>query len=62
VKPNLFEACYGLAVLEADAGDPTAATELAKQAVAAAPDGRSRKAAALLVRYVGRFAAASGPP
>jgi tetratricopeptide (TPR) repeat protein len=60
-KPGLFEACYGLALLEADAGDATAATELAKRAVAAAPDDRSREAAALLARYIGRFAAASGP-
>jgi tetratricopeptide (TPR) repeat protein len=60
-KPGLFEACYGLAVLEADAGDATATLELAKTAIAAAPDDRSREAAALLARYVDRFAMASGP-
>ena len=58
-KPGLFEACYGLAVLEQDAGDATAAFELAKKAVAAAPDDRSRQAAARIAAAVERFAAKS---
>ena len=37
-KPDLFEPLYCLAVLEADAGDAPAAFELAKKAVASAPN------------------------
>jgi tetratricopeptide (TPR) repeat protein len=56
-KPGLFEACYSLAVLEQDAGDATAAYELARQAVAGAPNDRSRQAAATIAAAVRRFAA-----
>ncbi len=59
-KPDLFEACYSLAVLEQDAGDATAAYELAKQAVASAPNDRSREAAAMIAAAVKRFAASTG--
>jgi tetratricopeptide (TPR) repeat protein len=55
-RPSLFEACYGLAVLEMDAGDAAAAHELAKRAIAAAPDDRSRASAALIAGAVERFA------
>lgn len=55
-RSGLFEACYGLAVLELDAGDAAAAHELARRAVAAAPDEHSRGAAALIARAVERFA------
>ena len=55
-KPDLFEALYGLAVLEADAGDAATALALAKKAVAAAPDDASRTAARLLSTRVARFA------
>ena len=61
-KPGLFEACYGLAVLEQDAGEATAAYELATRAVAAAPDDRSREAAARIAAAVERFAATAGRP
>ena len=56
-RPGLFEACYGLAVLELDAGDAAAAHDLATKAVAAAPDDRSRDAAARITRAVERFTA-----
>ncbi len=59
-KPDLFEACYSLAVLEQDAGDATAAYELAKQAVAGAPNDRSRQAATAVAAAVKRFAASPG--
>ncbi len=57
-KPDLFEALYCLAVLEADAGDAAAAFALAKKAAAAAPDEPSRTAARLLTTRVARFARA----
>src|SRR5579875_872480 len=60
-KPGLFEACYGLAVLEADAGDAAVAEEMAKKAHAAAPDDRSRGAATLIARAVGRYAGSPAP-
>ena len=55
-KPDLFEALYCLAVLEADAGDAAAAFALAKKAAASAPDEPSRTAARLLTTRVARFA------
>ena len=55
-KPDLFEALYRLAVLEADSGDAATAFALAKKAVAAAPDDASRTAARLLATRVARFA------
>jgi tetratricopeptide (TPR) repeat protein len=55
-KPELFEACYGLAVLEADAGDAAAATVMARKAVILARDDRSREAAASLLKSVEPFA------
>jgi tetratricopeptide (TPR) repeat protein len=57
-KPDLFEALYSLAVLEADAGDAATAYALAKKAVAAAPDEASRAAARLLSTRLARFARA----
>ncbi len=44
-RPDLFEACYSLAVLEQDAGDATASYELARKAIAMARDDLSRTAA-----------------
>lgn len=61
-KPGLFEACYGLAVLEADAGEAAAALEMARKAVASAPDDRSRDASASLLQAVERFAAPRDGP
>ena len=55
-KPDLFEALYSLAVLEADAGDAAAAFALGKKAAAAAPNDASRTAARLLTTRVARFA------
>ncbi len=55
-QPDLFEACYSLAVLEADAGDATTSYEYARKAVAAAPNERSREAAGRLVDGVRTFA------
>ena len=55
-KPDLFEACYSLAVLEQDAGDATASYELARKAVATAPNDRSREAAGRLADGVRAFA------
>jgi tetratricopeptide (TPR) repeat protein len=56
VSPGLFEACYGLAVLEADAGNARDAFHLAQRAAAAAGDERLRNAAGLILRSVERFA------
>jgi tetratricopeptide (TPR) repeat protein len=62
-KPGLFEACYSLAVLEQDAGDATAAYQMARKAVAGAPDDHSREAAQMIVTavepYVARPSAAA---
>ena len=55
-KPGLFEACYGLAILEQDAGDASAAYEMARKAVASAPNDVSREAAAKIRGAVERFA------
>jgi tetratricopeptide (TPR) repeat protein len=55
-KADLFEALYCLAVLEQDAGNAGAAFELAKKAVAAAPNEASRAAARLIMSSVVRFA------
>ena len=51
-KPDLFEACFSLAVLEEDAGDATASYELAKKAIAIAPDDLSRSAARTITNSV----------
>ncbi len=55
-NPKLFEAAFGLAVLEQDAGNARAAFELATKAAALAPDDRSRDSVALILRLVKRFA------
>ena len=55
-QPDLFEALYGLAVLEQDAGDAAAAFAMAKKAVTSAPNEASRTAARLIVSSVARFA------
>ena len=57
-KPDLFEALYCLAVLEADAGDAVSAFTLAKKATAAASDEPSRTAAKALTSRIARFARA----
>ena len=63
-KPGLFEACFGLAVLEQDAGDATAAYELARKAVAAAPmivRATPRAIAAAVERFAAKPAGGNGP-
>ena len=55
-KPDLFEAAYSLAVLEQDAGDATASYELARKAIATAPDDLSRTAARTIANGVAPFA------
>jgi tetratricopeptide (TPR) repeat protein len=55
-KPDLFEACYGLAILELDAGDATAASEMARKAAATAPNDACREAAETIRRAAERFA------
>jgi hypothetical protein len=55
-RPDLFEACYSLAVLEGDAGDATASYELALRAEATAPNELSREAARHLAAGVQPFA------
>ena len=57
-KPDLFEALYSLAVLEADSGDAATAFALARKAVASAPNDASRTAARLLSSRLARFARA----
>jgi tetratricopeptide (TPR) repeat protein len=58
--PGLFEASYSLAVLEQDAGDATAAHDMALRAVAAAPGDVARAAARAIAAGVARFAATPG--
>ncbi len=55
-KPDLFEACYSLAVLEQDGGNATAAHEWATRAVAIAPKDLSRTAAQSIAIAVAGFA------
>jgi tetratricopeptide (TPR) repeat protein len=59
-KPDLFEACYCLAVLEQDAGDAPAAYELARTAARLAPDEASRTTARVIAAAVARFARRTG--
>ena len=54
--PKLFEAHYGLAVLEADAGHAREALEAAKAAVEVAPSGTAKSAAGQLIQDVTPFA------
>jgi tetratricopeptide (TPR) repeat protein len=54
--PKLFEAHYGLAVLEADAGHAREALEAAKAAVEAAPSATAKSAVAQLIQDVTPFA------
>ncbi len=56
LRPDLFEAAYSGAVLEQDAGDATAAYDLARKAVAAARNDLSRSAARALAARVMPFA------
>jgi tetratricopeptide (TPR) repeat protein len=55
-RSDLFEACYCLAVLEQDAGNASAAHELARKAAAAAPDQAARSTARVIASSVARFA------
>jgi tetratricopeptide (TPR) repeat protein len=55
-KTDLFEAIYCLAVLERDAGEAAPAFELAKKAVASAPNEASRSAARSIASSTIRFA------
>jgi tetratricopeptide (TPR) repeat protein len=59
-EPQLFEALYGLATLEADAGRRTPAVEAARAAEAAAPSDLARSAAQRLLRLIDR--GGSSPP
>jgi tetratricopeptide (TPR) repeat protein len=54
--PGLFEARYGLAVLEQDAGRAAAALSEARQAVAVAPGDVARSAAEAIIRLVRPYA------
>lgn len=56
VNSGLFEARYGLAVLEQDAGRAAAALEHARAAVESAPTDVSRSAARAIAAAVGRYA------
>ena len=55
-KPDFFEALYCLAVLEQDDGSAAAAYDLAKRAMASAPDEAARSAARSITSSVARFA------
>jgi Tfp pilus assembly protein PilF len=55
LEPKLFEAQYGLAMLEGDAGDAVACYKHARQAVSCAPDEQSKLAASELAKRVSRF-------
>ncbi len=54
--PRLFEAQYGLAVLEADAGRAKESLDAAREAVQVAPHGAGKAAAEQLIEAVGAFA------
>ena len=56
--PSLFEARYGLAVLEQDAGRAAAAYENARAAIESAPSEVARSAARAIASAVSRFARA----
>jgi hypothetical protein len=55
-EPNLFEARFGLAVLEQDDGHAAAASEHARAAIEAAPSEAARAAARAVAATVSRFA------
>ncbi len=54
--PRLFEALYGLAVLEADAGHANESLAAAREAVKFAPHGAGKAAAEQLIEALGPFA------
>jgi tetratricopeptide (TPR) repeat protein len=54
--PTLFEAWYCLAVVAQDDGDAVSALDLARKALAVAPDDNARAAARLIISAVGWFA------
>jgi tetratricopeptide (TPR) repeat protein len=56
LDPKLFEALYGLAVLEQDAGRATEALEAASQAVANAPNDVAKTAAQNIATWVAPYA------
>jgi tetratricopeptide (TPR) repeat protein len=55
-EPSLFEARYGLAILEQDAGRAAAALENARAAIESAPNDVSRSAARAIASAVSRYA------
>ncbi len=55
-KPDLFEAHYGLAVLEQDSGNAAAALEAARAAVRSAPDDAASSAARVIAARVAPYA------
>jgi tetratricopeptide (TPR) repeat protein len=60
-QPDLFEACYSLAVLEQDAGDATTASERALEALGMARGDVQRTAARQIASDVARFAGKESP-
>jgi hypothetical protein len=60
--PDLFEALYGLAVLEQDAGRAPAALAAARRAVADAPGDVARSAAQVILALVRPYGAAGDDP
>jgi tetratricopeptide (TPR) repeat protein len=60
--PGLFEAAYGLAVLEQDAGRAPAALDAARRALAAARSSADRSAAEAIAKLVRPYVPADEPP
>lgn len=60
-EPELFEAWYGLAVLERDAGRADAARDAARRAAESAPNPVAREAAEAIARLAAPYALASPP-
>ncbi|MGP0064565.1 MAG: tetratricopeptide repeat protein [Isosphaeraceae bacterium] len=61
-NPELFEACYSLALLEQDAGDATKSYEFARKAITMAPNDLSRTAARKIAESVAAFARKAQAP
>jgi hypothetical protein len=62
VEPDLFEAWYGLAVLEQDAGRAAEALTAARQAATAASGDVERSAAETIATLVGPYAGEESTP
>jgi tetratricopeptide (TPR) repeat protein len=60
--PELFEAHYGFAVLEQDAGDARAALASARSALDTAPDDVARSAAGAILTLTRRYTGEGGTP